>query len=240
MKSRALDLLPPVITIDGPSGTGKGTICSLLAEHLGWHQLDSGVIYRVLALAIEQAQLDMSDIALLADTALTLDLTFGEKGAVFLGKHDVSAEIRTELCGQMASKVSSIKAVRDALLARQQAFLKPPGLVTDGRDMGTVVFPDAPMKFFLTASLPERSRRRFEQLKARGICVSLAQVVSEITVRDERDRSRAFSPLKPANDAIVIDTTALSVSEVFALMLRIISQHQGVLGEETAFSSRDK
>lgn len=221
----------PVITIDGPSGTGKGTVCALLAAQLGWHQLDSGLIYRALALAVQKAKLKLDEIDDIVRLANSLNLKFYPNGGVQLDAEEVTAIMRTESCGQFASQISAIKAVRKALLQRQRAFLQPPGLVTDGRDMGTVVFPEATLKFFLTASLQERARRRFEQLKEHKMCVTLAQVFSEIAARDERDQTRSFSPLRPADDAIVIDTTALSVREVFELMLRMLSQHPEWLGE---------
>lgn len=209
-----------VITIDGPSGTGKGTLCAMLANYLGWNKLDSGVIYRILALEVMQESLDLSQEVTLAERALKLDFRFGAAGEIFYHDKEVSQTIRMEECGQMASKISAIAMVRDALVARQRAFLQAPGLVTDGRDMGTVIFPQADLKFFLTADAKERARRRCEQLKNQKICVSLAQVENELLERDRRDSSRAFSPLKPADDAIIIDTTTLTVNEVYALMLR--------------------
>lgn len=215
----------PVITIDGPSGTGKGTICALLADNLGWHRLDSGAIYRLLALNVEQQQIDLEDEAALVKQALNLNISFEKDGRTLLNNRDVHHAIRTESCGQLASKLGAIPALREALLKRQRDFLNPPGLVTDGRDMGTVVFPQAFLKFFLTASVEARSHRRYAQLKEQEICVSLAQVVSELIVRDERDSSRIVSPLTPAQDAIVIDTTALSVVEVFERVLHIVKQN---------------
>lgn len=215
----------PVITIDGPSGTGKGTICALLADNLGWHRLDSGAIYRLLAVRVNQEQIDLENEKALVDQALNLTISFERDGRTLLDHRDVSHAIRTESCGQLASKLGAIASIREALLKRQRDFLNAPGLVTDGRDMGTVVFPQAVLKFFLTASVEARSQRRYGQLKEQEICVSLAQVVSELNARDERDSSRAVSPLKPADDAIVIDTTALSVVDVFERVLHMVKQN---------------
>ena len=210
-----METLIPVITIDGPSGTGKGTICALLADNLGWHRLDSGALYRLLAQQVCETGIDLENDAALAQEALQLKISFEYDGRIFLNAHDVSHVVRTDSCGQLASKLGAKPAVREALLQRQRDFRQFPGLVTDGRDMGTVVFPDAKLKFYLTASAEARATRRYSQLKTQGICVSLAQVVNELTARDERDSSRAASPLKPAEQAIVIDTTDMPVVEVF-------------------------
>ena len=211
--------LPPVITLDGPGGTGKGTISQLLAKELRWHYLDSGAIYRVLALAAEQHHIDLTDELSLAQLALVLDVKFGtnEKN-VLLENHDVSQLIRTESCGSNASKISVYPKVRKALLERQRAFRQFPGLVTDGRDMGTVVFPDAGLKIFLIASAEQRAKRRYLQLKEKGISVSLGALYQELRERDQRDIQRDVSPLIPAVDAIHIDTTLLSITEVMQIV----------------------
>ncbi|HEB57970.1 MAG TPA: (d)CMP kinase [Gammaproteobacteria bacterium] len=210
----------PVITIDGPSGVGKGTIAQLLARELGWHMLDSGALYRLVALGAERRGLALDDEAALAAYAESLPVEFrtGEGAthglAIYLDGEEVSDAIRTETCGAGASQVAALPAVRAALLARQRAFRRPPGLVADGRDMGTTVFPDAPLKIFLTASAEERAQRRYKQLKEKGIDVSLAALLDEITERDTRDSQRAASPLVPADDALRIDTTSMTIEEV--------------------------
>lgn len=218
-----------VITLDGPSGTGKGTLCHLLAEHLGWHFLDSGAIYRVFALAVTEGHLNEADMNALIELATTLPLTF-QKNDIFLNGVSVHNKIRTQACGQKASQLAAIPEVRQALLARQRAFAKPPGLVTDGRDMGTVVFPDAPLKIYLYATPEARAERRYLQLKKNGKSDTLAQVVEELAERDARDMARSHSPLAPAHDAIAIDTTTLSVEEVFRQVLQL-AIHRG-LGEK--------
>jgi cytidylate kinase len=210
----------PVITIDGPGGTGKGTIAQLLAQELGWHYLDSGALYRVLALAAEKHGIALEDETNLATLAQNLDVQFdtahniGEPPRVLLEGEDVGEIIRNETYGGMASHVAALRSVRQALLERQRNFRIAPGLVTDGRDMGSVIFPDATIKFFLLAAVEERARRRYEQLKARGISVSLAALCGELAARDERDRERSVAPLKPAKDAVIIDTTQLTVAAV--------------------------
>lgn len=209
----------PVITIDGPSGTGKGTIAAMVADYLGWHRLDSGAIYRLLAYKLEQQHVDCSNEQLVMNAAYALKVRFGLQGEIWLDDADVTYKIRTEHIGQLASQLGALSYVREALLKRQRDFRQSPGLVTDGRDMGTVVFPDATVKFFLTASPEARAERRCNQLKAQGICVNLLQVFSELKSRDERDTSREVAPLKPANDAILIDTTNHSIVEVFNLVM---------------------
>ncbi|MBN4073789.1 MAG: cytidylate kinase [Gammaproteobacteria bacterium] len=207
----------PIITLDGPGGAGKGTISRLLACRLGWHLLDSGAMYRVTALAATKSGVDFSDIAAVTKVASTLDVVFepSDSGvSVILAGEDVSAEIRTEACGELASRVATIGPVREALLGRQRAFQRMPGLVADGRDMGTVVFPAAELKIYLTASAEERARRRYKQLIGKGISVNLARLLEDIVERDQRDMTRELAPLKPAEDAVVVDTTALTIDEV--------------------------
>lgn len=227
MKSE-LDKKVPVITLDGPSGTGKGTICHMLANHLDWHVLDSGCIYRVLAYAAREKGYDFTDIAKLVELAYVLNLRFQtdphQRSQVLLDGKDVFDEIRAEECGQDASKIAVIPEIREALLARQRAFALPPGLVTDGRDMGTVVFPDAILKIYLYASAEERASRRYFQLKERGIDASLAEVVDELAKRDARDTARLHAPLKPAEDAALIDTTGLTIVQVFNSILKLIDE----------------
>ncbi|MBA2652092.1 MAG: (d)CMP kinase [Tatlockia sp.] len=218
----------PVITIDGPSGTGKGTICHLLANHLDWHVLDSGSLYRVLAYATKMKNLDFNDISAIVALAKTLNLRFEtdphQENKVLLDGKNVFDEIRSEQCGQDASKIAVIAEIREALLERQRAFAVLPGLVTDGRDMGTVIFPDALLKVFLYASEDERASRRYFQLKQKGIDASLAEVVNELAKRDARDTARLHSPLKPAEDAVLIDTTGLTVVQVFNNVLELTNE----------------
>jgi len=209
----------PVLTIDGPSGSGKGTISLLIARKLGWHMLDSGALYRLVAFGTEKHQIPLQEEAKLADYARRLDVRFAQVDgsdelAIYLEGEDVTRGIRTETCGNAASKVATIQAVRDALLDRQRDFSQPPGLVADGRDMGTTVFPEAGLKIFLTASAEERAKRRYKQLNDKGIDVSLPALVKEIAERDARDSQRTASPLKPASDAVQMDTSSLSIDEV--------------------------
>ena len=215
----------PVLTIDGPSGSGKGTLAQRMAAELGWHYLDSGALYRVLAQAALQAEIDLADESALAELAATLPVTFdveADKLTVLLNDQDVSLLIRSEQAGNAASKVAAIPAVRSALLQRQRDFRQLPGLVTDGRDMGTVVFPDAPFKVYLTASAEVRASRRYKQLKEKGIDSNLPDLIKEITERDERDQQRDVAPLKPAEDAIILDSTAFGIDAVFQRVSELV------------------
>lgn len=219
----------PVVTVDGPGGAGKGTVTQMLARRLGWHLLDSGALYRLTALAARRQGVALSDEAGLVAVAAGLDVSFqptpaGEPVRVFLAGEDVTSDIRTEETGDGASRVAVIQAVRDALLQRQRDFRQPPGLVADGRDMGTVVFPDAPVKIFLTASAEERATRRHLQLKAAGVDVNIQNLLEEIRARDERDMNRSAAPLKPADDAQVIDSTGLGIEEVLSEVMALVGQ----------------
>ncbi len=215
----------PVITIDGPSGSGKGTVSRAAARALGWTLLDSGALYRLVALAGRQATVDLDDAPALARLAGQFDIRFGSSAtgdeAVWLNGQDVTRAIRTEQAGNDASKVAALGQVRAALLERQRGFAVPPGLVADGRDMGTVVFPSAEVKIFLTASPPERALRRYKQLKEKGVAANLAALSLEIAERDQRDTSRAISPLIASADAVTMDTTGMSVEEVVGRVLKI-------------------
>ena len=219
----------PVITVDGPSGTGKGTVCSYLAEWLGWHFLDSGALYRVLALAAQKKSIATDDVAGLQALAEALPVEFEVQGAgslikVVLEGEDVTDAIRTEECGSAASVVAAIPEVRQALLSRQHAFQQKPGLIADGRDMGTVVFPAADLKIFLTASAEERAKRRHKQLNEKGISANLRDLSADIAARDARDSQRSVSPLKPAEDAIVIDTSELGIEAVVGRIRELVEK----------------
>jgi cytidylate kinase len=213
----------PICTIDGPSGSGKGTISRAVARHAGWHLLDSGALYRLVALAGLRRGLDAADVAAHAALARAMDVSFGTEPdggeRVTLFGDVVTSDLRSEEAGAGASRVAAWPEVRDALLARQHAFARAPGLVADGRDMGTVVFPAAELKVFLTASPEERAQRRYKQLKDKGSDVSLAALSREIAERDSRDSTRKVSPLKPAPDAEVIDSTGLTIEQVTGRVL---------------------
>ncbi len=215
----------PVIAIDGPSGSGKGTIARLVADRLGFHLLDSGALYRLVALAGARLGLGDDDEAGHAAVARDLDAVFGVDSSgeevVHLGGVDVTAAIRTETAGAAASRVAAMPAVRTALLERQRGFAQAPGLVADGRDMGTVVFPSAPLKIYLTASAGERARRRHKQLKEKGLTVNLADLSQEIQERDRRDSDRPVAPLRPAADAVVLDSTGLDIEQVVDQVLAL-------------------
>ena len=223
------DLSAPVITIDGPSGAGKGSITQLVAKKLGYHLLDSGALYRLTALAATKSGVALDNEEKVSELALSLDVKFvpgeyGEPVNVLLNSEDVTAQIRTETCGNNASKVAPLPKVRAALLQRQRDFQQFPGLVADGRDMGTVVFPEALVKVYMTASAEERAERRYRQLKEKGEDVKIATLLSEIQERDARDTGRATAPLKPADDAVELDTTGLGIEEVLAQVLQLVEK----------------
>jgi cytidylate kinase len=212
--------MAPVIAVDGPSGSGKGSLCQALARELGWHLLDSGALYRIVGLAAVKRGTSFDDEKALGVLAAGLNVEFrasepGEPAAVILDGEDISSEVRNETSASYASSVAVYSAVRDALTGLQRSFAEAPGLIADGRDMGTVIFPDAPLKIFLTASAAERAGRRCKQLLAKGESVSLPRLLEAIEERDARDRSRSVSPLVPAEDAIVVDSTGTPIAQVF-------------------------
>jgi cytidylate kinase len=218
----------PVLTIDGPSGSGKGTVARQVADRLGWHLLDSGALYRLVAFAAQRRGQSLDDEAANSSIAQHLDVRFGADAAgeeqIWLEGVEVSRDIRTERAGDGASKVAALPSVRASLVDRQRAFARQPGLVADGRDMGTVIFPDAGLKIFLTASAEERARRRYKQLKDKGVGANLAALSLEIAERDRRDASRPIAPLRPADDALIIDSTSMSIDAVVARVLELAAQ----------------
>lgn len=216
--STAASAPPPVIAIDGPSASGKGTVAARVASALGFHYLDSGALYRLVALVALEQGIPLEDEAALARAAATMDVEFGEESAR-LGGRDVTAAVRSEAVGVAASRVAACPEVRRALLVRQHRFRRPPGLVADGRDMGSIVFPDAPLKVFLTADVSTRAERRHKQLMEKGMYGKMADVVEELRRRDERDSSRPVAPLKHYPDAVFLDTTSLGIDEAVERIL---------------------
>lgn len=222
-----VNLDAPVITVDGPSGAGKGTVCARLAQELNWQLLDSGALYRITGLASDRKGLKLDDEPAVAEVAANLDVRFeptpvGVK--VILEGDNVTDQIRTEEVGSLASQVAALPEVREALLQRQRDFQTLPGVIADGRDMGTVVFPQAQVKVFLTASAEERGQRRYKQLTEKGFDASLPALIEDIRARDERDSNRAVAPLKPAADAAVIDSTSMSIEEVCNQVMDLVKK----------------
>lgn len=230
MNSQTFDPSVPVLTIDGPSGSGKGTISRLVAARLGWHYLDSGALYRAVGVAAGWGDLDLADPAALVRCTFDTRIDFIEDPVsrelrIVVNEVDATDELRTETAGAAASAIAAIPEVRAALKDRQRAFRRAPGLVADGRDMGTVIFPDAAYKVFLTASAEERAERRYKQLKDKGVSVNLDGLLREILARDARDANRAVAPLRPADDAVRIDTTGLGIDVVVERVLALLPAH---------------
>jgi len=226
-KDSNINYMIPVLTLDGPSGVGKGTVASIMAQTLDWHLLDSGAIYRAFAITVRNQNININDIDGLLRLASELNLRFElvpnqQSLNVYLDSVEVSTELRTEKTAELASKLAMIGILRKSLMIKQQQFKRLPGLVADGRDMGTVVFPDAPYKVFLTAEVEERAKRRLKQLQESGIAGNISHTLAEVQKRDERDISRQHSPLKPAKDALVIDTTNLTINEVTTKVMALI------------------
>ena len=223
----------PIITIDGPSGSGKGTLAHRLAEKLDWHFLDSGALYRLLAYSAQESGIKLDDIESLVqhvdDMPIRFDSAIGQESThIFLGDKEVTSAIRTEMCGNAASQVAQYSQIRQALIARQRGFAKAPGLVADGRDMGTFIFPEAQLKIYLEASCKTRAERRLNQLHGAGLDANLEGLLLEIEERDQRDINRAVSPLKPAEDAVILDTTAMSVKAVSDRVWALVETTFGV------------
>jgi len=218
--------LPPVLTIDGPSGAGKGTVSRIVAHRLGWHYLDSGALYRAVGVAASWADIDTSDASALVRCTFDTHIRFVERQdgslRVMVNDTDATDELRLETTGALASAIAAIPEVRAALKERQRAFRALPGLVADGRDMGTVIFPDAPFKVFLTASAEERAHRRYKQLKEKGVSVNIDDLLREIMARDARDAQRAVAPLRSADDAVLIDTSGIGIDQVVARVLGLL------------------
>jgi len=217
----------PVLAIDGPSGSGKGTISRAVADALGWHLLDSGALYRAIGFAAGEEGIDLSDADAVTRCAETTKISFrdpkdGHETRVIVNGHDATDELRTETAGAAASAIAAIPSVRSALFDKQRSFRRAPGLVADGRDMGTVIFPDASFKVFLTASAEERAKRRYKQLKEKGLNVTLSSLLREIEARDERDANRKVAPLKPALGALIVDTTGMPVADVVQKVLAVV------------------
>ena len=217
----------PVLTLDGPSGVGKGTVARIIAQKLDWHLLDSGAIYRAFAIVASDNDIKIDDVDGLLKLANSFDISFklnSDHGPlnVYLNNAEVSSELRTEKTAALASQFAKIKSLRKTLLVKQRQFKKLPGLVADGRDMGTVVFPDAPFKVFLTAEVEERAKRRLKQLQEAGITGNILHTLAEVQKRDKRDANRQHSPLRPAKDALVIDTTNLTINEVIKKVMALI------------------
>ncbi|HEX7965011.1 MAG TPA: (d)CMP kinase [Gammaproteobacteria bacterium] len=224
----------PVIAIDGPSGSGKGTIARAVAARLGWSLLDSGALYRLLAIAAEEAGAGIEAPARLGQLARSLRIEFSQDAAggerILMDGKDVSLQVRAEATGEAASRLAVIPEVRAGLLDLQRGFRRAPGLVADGRDMGTVVFPDAGLKIFLTASVTERAQRRYNQLIEKGLTANLDGLFRDISARDERDRTRAISPLEPAADAVRLDTTGVGIGQVVARVMELAGERLGLTG----------